>query len=173
MASFAEILQRFHEITGTRKRGELADALGITFSSISEAERSSAVPPWWYVSAMHMTRANPAWLKTGRGPKRLPPEEPGAEGSFAEIYDRIGQALNVRTQSEMSDYLHVRSSSISEARWQGIIPPEWYLRLIEEHDLNPEWLKKGVGCMYLKDALRRAEGSAQNSEPANEAGPAW
>lgn len=164
MASFAEVLQRFHEIMGTQKRGELADALDIGLSSISEAERTSAVPSWWYVIAMQAKRANPTWLKTGRGPKHLPPEEPGAEGSFTEICERIGQALNIRTESEMSDYLHIRPYAVSEARWQGIIPPEWYLRLIEEHDLNPEWLKKGLGCMYLKDAFRLAEESAPGSE---------
>lgn len=163
MASFAEILQRFHEIMGTKKRDELADALEIGVSSISEAERSSVVPSWWYVAAMHTKRANPAWLKTGRGPRHLPPEEALAEGSFTEICERIGHALNVRTESEMSDYLHVRPYAITEARWQGIVPPEWYLRLIEEHDLNPEWLKKGVGCMYLKDAFRLAKGESKNS----------
>lgn len=169
MASFAEVLQRFHEIMGTKKRDELADALGIGLPSISEAEQTSTVPPWWYVTAMHTKRANPAWLKTGKGPRHLPPEEPCAEGSFTEIYDRIGQALNVRTDSEMSDYLHVRPYAISEARWQGIIPPEWYLRLIEEHGLNPEWVKKGVGRMYLKDVFRLAE-DAQNCELADSGG---
>lgn len=154
MTTFDDVLRRFHEVMGTRTQKGLADALGIRWSSVSDAARRGAVPPGWYMTALEKKRANPEWIKTGKGPRRVPQESPGPTGTFKEIYDRIRYALNAGTQIELSERLEVRPSAISDAKRKDIIPPEWYLILLEVYDLNPEWVRTGEGKMYFTDALR-------------------
>ena len=72
---------------------------------------------------------------------------------FQEIYDRFRQVTNAPTQVELAKVLGIRQSSISDAKRRGSIPPEWYLTLFEKFGLNPDWLKKGMGPMYLRTEL--------------------
>lgn len=72
---------------------------------------------------------------------------------FQEIYDRFRQVTNAPTQVELAKVLGIRQSSISDAKRRGSIPPEWYLTLFEKFGLNPDWLKKGIGPMYLRTEL--------------------
>ena len=72
---------------------------------------------------------------------------------FQEIYDRFRQITNAPTQVELAKVLGIRQSSISDAKRRGSIPPEWYLTMFEKFGLNPDWLKKGIGPMYLRTEL--------------------
>ena len=69
--------------------------------------------------------------------------------SFQGIYERILCATNVRTQTELADLLEIRQSSISDAKRRNSIPSDWYMKLFEKYHLNPEWLKRGTGPMFL------------------------
>lgn len=69
---------------------------------------------------------------------------------FQEVYDRIRYATNARTQVELADVLEIRQSSISDAKRRDSVPADWYMKLFEKFGLNPDWLKKGVGPMYLR-----------------------
>lgn len=69
---------------------------------------------------------------------------------FQEVYDRIRFATNARTQVELAEVLEIRQSSISDAKRRDSIPADWYMKLFEKFGLNPDWLKKGSGPMYLR-----------------------
>ncbi len=69
---------------------------------------------------------------------------------FQEVYDRVLFATNTKTQAELAELLEIRQSSISDAKKRGTIPSEWYIKLFERLGLNPDWIKKGIGPMYLR-----------------------
>ena len=69
---------------------------------------------------------------------------------FAEIYERIKLATNSRTQVELAEVLDIRQSSISDAKRRNSVPGDWFMKLFEKFGLNPDWLKQGVGPMYLR-----------------------
>lgn len=69
---------------------------------------------------------------------------------FAEAYERIKFATHTRTQVEMAEVLDIRQSSISDAKRRNSVPADWYMKLFEKFGLNPDWLKQGIGPMYLR-----------------------
>ena len=70
--------------------------------------------------------------------------------NFDEIFERIKIATNTRTQVELAEVLDIRQSSISDAKRRNSVPSDWYMKLFEQFGLNPDWLKKGSGPMYLR-----------------------
>lgn len=70
--------------------------------------------------------------------------------NFDEIFERIKLATNTRTQVELAEVLDIRQSSISDAKRRNSVPSDWYMKLFEQFGLNPDWLKKGSGPMYLR-----------------------
>lgn len=101
---------------------------------------------------------------------------------FSEIYDRIREVTNAPTQVALAKVLGIRQSSISDAKRRGSIPPEWYLTLFDRFGLNPDWLKKGVGPMYLRTetgyepsddslTIRLAEETGQYGNPMEQGVP--
>lgn len=69
---------------------------------------------------------------------------------FDEVFERIQRATNRRTQVALAELLEIRQSSISDAKRRNSVPADWYMKLFEKFGLNPDWLKKGVGPMYLR-----------------------
>lgn len=69
---------------------------------------------------------------------------------FTEIYERIKLATNCRTQVELAELLNIRQSSISDAKRRDSVPGDWYMKLFERFGLNPDWLKYGMGPLYLR-----------------------
>lgn len=69
---------------------------------------------------------------------------------FQEVYGRILLSTNARTQVEIANVLEIRQSSISDAKRRDSVPADWYMKLFEKFGLNPDWLKKGSGPMYLR-----------------------
>lgn len=70
--------------------------------------------------------------------------------NFEEIFERIKYATSTRTQVELAEVLDIRQSSISDAKRRNSVPSDWYMKLFEQFGLNPDWLKKGSGPMYLR-----------------------
>ncbi len=73
--------------------------------------------------------------------------------NFEEVFERIKLATNARTQVGLAEVLDIRQSSISDAKRRNSIPADWYMKLFERFGLNPDWLKKGSGPMYLRTEL--------------------
>lgn len=65
------------------------------------------------------------------------------------IFDRIKHATMTNTQNELATLLGIKQSSISDASRRKSIPPYWYMTLLLEYGINPWWLKKGYGPIYL------------------------
>lgn len=70
--------------------------------------------------------------------------------NFDEVFERIKKATKTRTQVELAEVLDIRQSSISDAKRRNSVPSDWYMKLFEQFGLNPDWLKKGAGPMYLR-----------------------
>ncbi len=69
---------------------------------------------------------------------------------FHQVYERIREATRARTQVELAKVLGIKQSSISDAKRRGSIPADWFLTLFEERGINPDWLKKGTGPVFLR-----------------------
>ncbi len=69
---------------------------------------------------------------------------------FKEAYERIKYATGTKTQVEIAEVLEIRQSSISDAKRRDSVPGDWYMKLFEKFGLNPDWIKQGVGPMYLR-----------------------
>ena len=93
---------------------------------------------------------------------------------FDEIFDRIKSATNTRTQVELANVLDIRQSSISDAKRRNSVPADWVMKLFDQFGLSPDWLKKGVGPMYLRteQGYIPAQGPAQTlcEEPGRYSG---
>lgn len=70
--------------------------------------------------------------------------------SFNERLKRIQSVTHTRTQAELADILEVKQSSVSDAKKRNSIPAEWYMKLFEKLGVSPDWLKKGMGPIYLR-----------------------
>lgn len=73
--------------------------------------------------------------------------------NFEEIFERIKLATRTRTQIELANVLDIRQSSISDAKRRNSIPSDWCIKLFERFGLNPDWIKKGSGPMYLRTEM--------------------
>lgn len=69
---------------------------------------------------------------------------------YKETMERMKIVSHTRTQAELAALLGIRQASISDAKRRQSIPAEWYLKLFEKLGVNPDWLKKGTGPIYLR-----------------------
>lgn len=67
-----------------------------------------------------------------------------------EIFKRIQAVTNIRTQTALAEILEIRQSSISDAKRRQSVPGAWYMTLFEKLGVNPDWLKSGIGPVYLR-----------------------
>ncbi len=70
--------------------------------------------------------------------------------SFPDQLKRILFATSIKTQVELSDFLGVRQSVVSDAKRRGKIPADWLLTLILAKNINPEWVLTGRGRLLLE-----------------------
>ena len=69
---------------------------------------------------------------------------------FEAAMKRIYQATNAKNQTELACILGISQSSISDAKSRRSIPAEWFLKLYELLEINPEWIKRGGECRYIQ-----------------------
>jgi hypothetical protein len=62
--------------------------------------------------------------------------------------------------------LEVRPSSIAASKKGNTIPPSWYVGLFDKFGLSQDWLRHGVGPMYL----HTEQGYIPQAFPADRAG---
>ena len=68
---------------------------------------------------------------------------------FDAAYARICKVCGMKTQTELSAYLGIRQSSISDARRRVALPAAWLLTLLTREGVNPTWILTGEGSKYL------------------------
>ena len=56
---------------------------------------------------------------------------------FDAAYARICEVCGMKTQTELSAYLGIRQSSISDAKRRVAVPAAWLLTLLTREGLNP------------------------------------
>lgn len=74
---------------------------------------------------------------------------PSIDFHYSELLGRIQKITHTRTQAGLAAILNVSQSSVAEAKRRQSIPADWYLKLFEKLGVNPDWLKKGSGPVYL------------------------
>ncbi len=74
----------------------------------------------------------------------------GQAMSYDQIMQRIRFVTRTRTQVELAAILGIKQSSISDGKRRQNIPSDWYMKLFENLGVNPDWLKKGIGPIYLR-----------------------
>ncbi|MGE4293874.1 MAG: helix-turn-helix domain-containing protein [Desulfovibrio sp.] len=92
---FEGALMRMHELYGTRTQVELAEALGVRQSSISDAKRRRSIPDGWLVSALSLKNASPGWILYGEEPRWLVPAD-----DCGELVSRAAIEAEVRAELE-------------------------------------------------------------------------
>lgn len=75
---------------------------------------------------------------------------PSIDFHYSELLGRIQKITHTRTQAGLAAILNVSQSSVAEAKRRQSIPADWYLKLFEKLGVNPDWLKKGNGPVYLR-----------------------
>lgn len=68
--------------------------------------------------------------------------------SFQEVYNRILEVTETRTQIELAEFLGIRQSSISDALRRESIPSDWILAIFEQKGILPSWIRTGEGSRY-------------------------
>ena len=66
---FDSFLQRVFEATGVTSQTELASALNINRSAITQARKKDSIPDKWILQLYRSFGLNPDWLETGSGQK--------------------------------------------------------------------------------------------------------
>lgn len=80
--SFDAFLQRVFQATGIATQNELAAALNVNRSAITQARKKNAIPAKWALGLYRSYGLNPDWVETGLGPTFLKPsasDEPAFE----------------------------------------------------------------------------------------------
>lgn len=70
--------------------------------------------------------------------------------SYDHIFKRIQFVTHTRTQVELAAILGIKQSSISDSKRRHAIPSDWYMKLFEKLGVNPDWVKRGAGPIYLR-----------------------
>lgn len=96
------------------------------------------------------------------------PKERSIQVSIDETFERIKLATRTRTQIELANVLNIRQSSISDAKRRNSIPSDWCIKLFERYGLNPDWIKKGQGPMYLKTEAGYLKADVEEAPAAKE-----
>ncbi len=86
-------------------------------------------------------------------PKHKTELTPEVRAAYEAAMDRIRTVTGFRTQVQLAEVLGVRQSSISDAKRRASIPPEWQLKIMRLHQVNPDWLLTGRGAQFLGDML--------------------
>ena len=69
---------------------------------------------------------------------------------YEKTIERIKAVTRTRTQNELAEILAIRQSSIADAKRRQSLPGAWYMTLFEKLGVNPDWLKSGIGPVYLR-----------------------
>lgn len=80
---FEAFLRRVYEATGMRSQSELAAALNINRSAITQARKKDSIPEKWILQLFRSYGLNPDWVETGDGRKFG--REPEADAAYTRI----------------------------------------------------------------------------------------
>ena len=85
---------------------------------------------------------------------------------YEKTIERIKAVTRTRTQNELAEILAIRQSSIADAKRRQSVPGAWYMTLFEKLGVNPDWLKNGIGPVYLRTEAGYIPGDGDGTPPA-------
>jgi len=65
--------------------------------------------------------------------------------TFDEQLKRLKEVANVKTDTDLTSLLGVKSSGVYNARRRGNIPHKWFVTISTRYGVNLEWLVSGTG----------------------------
>lgn len=74
-SKFDSFLHRVYSATGINSQNELASALDINRSAITQAKKKNDFPAKWLLDLYRLFGLNPDWIETGNGPTYLKPSD--------------------------------------------------------------------------------------------------
>ena len=83
-SKFESFLQRVFDATGMNSQTELASALKINRSAITQARNKDSIPEKWILRLYRLFGLNPDWVESGIGEQYLKPP-PGSDTAFKNI----------------------------------------------------------------------------------------
>ena len=69
---------------------------------------------------------------------------------FEKVFERLKAISNTSTQAELADVLHIRQSSISDAKRRNSVPSDWLIKFFDLFGTNPDYLRYGSKPVFLK-----------------------
>lgn len=114
--AFEAQLARIHESCGTSNLTELAVLMQARMPELTDAKRREKIPAAWLIFLLRSNGANPEWILSGCGPRRLGPLSPGATHTYAdaqterERLDKL-EALRSFSARELAEELLRRIAS--------------------------------------------------------------
>lgn len=75
---------------------------------------------------------------------------------FQEKINRIYEATETKTQTQLAEILGINQSTISTMKNKQNIPDKWLLTLVKKFQLNPYWVESAIGPKYLNPSDTRA-----------------
>ena len=78
---------------------------------------------------------------------------------FADFFERITEAIDIRTQTALAEALGVNRSAITQAKLRNAVPQKWILALARRYALSPDWLEFGGNerSSFPHDSLARSD----------------
>lgn len=73
------------------------------------------------------------------------------EQAFNEQFSRILETTGCNTKTELAIFLGIQQSRVSDAVRRKKIPDNWLVILFENKRINPEWIRTGFGCKFLRN----------------------
>jgi phage repressor protein C with HTH and peptisase S24 domain len=93
---------------------------------------------------------------------------------FATFFQRLRDAVGIRTQTELAKALGVDRSAVTQAKLRDAVPQKCVLALARRYTLSPDWLEYGApNARSVPPASRHGKGavSAAGRETSREAMP--
>lgn len=97
---------------------------------------------------------------------------PDNSTDFDEIFDRLKLGAGIQSDTELSQVLGIRQSSISGAKKRKSLPPSWVTMISRQFGVSADWLLYGSGPMHRGNAQPTAPGPGKIN-PIPEGEPEW
>lgn len=114
------VLQRIGTLVGGSTQVEIANALGVRQSSVSDAKKRGSVPAEWQITLLRRYGVNPDWLLSGEEPKYLTTAESGEIRRAPDISklgtDSLVNELSRRLSPERDRELIALRAELAEAK---------------------------------------------------------
>ena len=81
--------------------------------------------------------------------------ENGERMEFGKVWNRVKEATNLTSFTELASIVGVRQSAVSKVKKRGDFPPGWIFGIATKYGLNSDWLATGEG------PVQRPKGLAQ------------